>query len=280
MQHSTRKNETQNLEETMKLPMNRATGTSATHLRGALAQGALAMALSFTLLSACSKESEDLVTVEPPEPPQATQAPGTAVVNPEQEEAFSAQLHEPERDQSIDANASEASEMAQFAMIDMATVTIAPTAGHTASGTVRFRPANDQSAMLVLVDLEGLEPGQHGFHIHENGDCSAPDASSAGAHFNPYKTHHGGPDDPERHVGDLGNISADASGNARAEIVVKDLAFSGPASILQKAMVVHAKADDMTTDPSGGSGDRIGCGVIYQQPEVLAKPATGDADGG
>jgi Cu-Zn family superoxide dismutase len=266
----------------MNLPLNGKTYT-ATHCRRT-ARSASAIALALVLLGGCSKDRDEVTTAPPaPTPPENSAAPpplNTAVVAPEQAESYSAQLQEQERDQSIDDNASEAAGTAQFAMIDMATVKIAPTAGHTASGTVRFRPSKDQTEMLVLVDMEGLEPGPHGFHIHENGDCSAPDAASAGAHLNPYKTHHGGTDTAERHLGDLGNVEADADGKVKAEIVVKDLAFSGPSSILQKAMVVHAKSDDLRTDPSGGSGDRIGCGVIYQQPEVLANPGQPATDTG
>src|SRR6266480_1451208 len=83
-----------------------------------------------------------------------------------------------------------------------------PSSGSQVTGTVTFRAATDGTK--IVIDLSGLKPGKHGLHIHEKGDCSAPDAASAGAHFNPAHSHHGGSDTAERHAGDFGNIEADA----------------------------------------------------------------------
>ena len=113
-----------------------------------------------------------------------------------------------------------------------------------------------------MVDLAGLKPGKHGLHIHEKGDCSAPDAASAGAHFNPAHSHHGGPDTAERHAGDFGNVEADASGKVHVELKDKNMKLSGPDSIMGKSVVVHEKEDDLKTDPSGNSGARVACGMI------------------
>ena len=113
----------------------------------------------------------------------------------------------------------------------------------------------------VSAKIENLTPGQHGFHIHEKGDCSTADAASAGGHFNPTHQHHGGPNTTERHAGDLGNIDADASGKAHLDWKGK-LKLSGDDSIIGKSVVVHEKADDLKTDPAGNSGARIACGVI------------------
>jgi Cu-Zn family superoxide dismutase len=115
-----------------------------------------------------------------------------------------------------------------------------------------------------VADLEGLEPGLHGFHIHEVGDCSAPDASSAGGHFNPDNTPHGTPENPpaQRHVGDLGNLEADAEGKAHYERVDQMLPLRGPNSIVGKSVIVHAQADDLSSQPSGSAGPRLACGVI------------------
>ncbi len=139
-------------------------------------------------------------------------------------------------------------------------VMLQPASGSQAKGTVIFNKTADGAK--AVVDLEGLKPGKHGFHIHEKGDCSDPKAASAGGHFNPEHKHHGGADTAERHAGDFGNIEADASGKAHAEVQLKGVKFDGADSIIGKAVIVHDKEDDLKTDPSGNSGDRIACGVI------------------
>lgn len=135
-----------------------------------------------------------------------------------------------------------------------------PTKDNHVSGTVTFTKVED--GIKVVADVEGLTPGEHGFHIHEFGDCSAPDGASAGGHFNPTGHQHGGPDAENRHVGDLGNLTADATGKAHYERVDKQLALDGPHSILGHSVIVHAKADDMKTQPTGNAGARVACGVI------------------
>lgn len=137
---------------------------------------------------------------------------------------------------------------------------LSPSSGSQVTGTVTFTPAADGTK--IVVDITGLKPGKHGLHIHEKGDCSAPDASSAGAHFNPTHSHHGGPDTAERHAGDFGNIEADASGKVHVGLKDKKLKLSGPDSIMGKSVVVHEKEDDLKTDPSGNSGARVACGMI------------------
>jgi superoxide dismutase, Cu-Zn family len=127
------------------------------------------------------------------------------------------------------------------------------------TGTVTFTQVG--SDVQVVGDITGLKPGKHGFHLHEKGDCSAPDAASAGAHFNPGQHKHGGPTTTERHEGDLGNIEADASGKAHIDWKGK-MVLSGADSIIGKSVVVHEKEDDLKTDPSGNSGARQACGVI------------------
>lgn len=135
-----------------------------------------------------------------------------------------------------------------------------PTQGNTAHGTVTFDAL--EKGVKVVMDVQGLAPGKHGFHVHEFGDCSAPDAASAGGHYNPMQKPHGGPEDKERHAGDLGNITADASGNAHLEWSDPIMTLRGPHSIVGHSMVLHAKEDDLKTQPSGESGARIACGVI------------------
>lgn len=135
-----------------------------------------------------------------------------------------------------------------------------PTAGSAVSGTVTFTASGDD--MKVVADITGLTPGKHGFHIHEFGDCSSPEAKSAGGHFNPGGHHHGAPDSVDRHAGDLGNIEADAAGKAHLELHDKVIKLSGANSIIGHAVIVHEKADDLKTQPTGDAGGRVACGVI------------------
>jgi Cu-Zn family superoxide dismutase len=136
-----------------------------------------------------------------------------------------------------------------------------PTAGNNVSGTVTFTEVAD--GVQVRAEITGLPPGNHGFHVHEFGDCSAADASSAGAHFNPAHKPHAGPDAPERHVGDMGNVQADASGKAKLEYVDHQISLTNEErSAIGRSVVVHAKADDLKSQPAGDSGARVACGVI------------------
>jgi superoxide dismutase, Cu-Zn family len=110
-----------------------------------------------------------------------------------------------------------------------------------------------------------------GFHIHERGDCSAPDGSSAGEHFNPTDQQHGHPDSKARHGGDMVNLKSNAQGIAQVDLVVEGVSLheGRPTDVLGKALVVHAKPDDYKSQPAGNSGDRIACGVITVQPETV-----------
>jgi Cu-Zn family superoxide dismutase len=136
-----------------------------------------------------------------------------------------------------------------------------PTAGNKVSGTVTFTEVAD--GVQVRAEITGLTPGNHGFHVHEFGDCSAADASSAGAHFNPSNEPHAGPDAPQRHVGDMGNVQAGASGKANLEYVDHQISLTNDErSVIGRSVVVHAKADDLKSQPSGDSGARVACGVI------------------
>jgi Cu-Zn family superoxide dismutase len=132
--------------------------------------------------------------------------------------------------------------------------------GSNVAGTVTFTKGGD--GVKVVAEVTGLKPGKHGFHIHEFGDCSAKDATSAGGHFNPTKHQHAGPDASERHMGDLGNLEAGANGTARVEMTDKMLKLSGDNSIVGYAVIVHEKEDDLKTQPTGDAGGRVACGVI------------------
>jgi Cu-Zn family superoxide dismutase len=140
----------------------------------------------------------------------------------------------------------------------MATVT--PTQGNQAQGSVTFNVVS--GGVRVVADLSGLAPGEHGIHVHEKGDCSAPDGSSAGGHFNPDGAPHGAPDAANHHAGDLGNITADSSGEAHLDQVFEFLQLQGPNSVVGRGLVIHAGKDDFKSQPSGDAGARVGCGVI------------------
>ncbi|HYV85827.1 MAG TPA: superoxide dismutase family protein [Patescibacteria group bacterium] len=141
-----------------------------------------------------------------------------------------------------------------------ASVVLEPTQGSQVRGTITFTAA--PGGVRVVADLSGLTPGAHGFHVHDKGDCSAPDATSAGGHFNPGGTPHGAPDAEKHHAGDLGNITAGDDGKAHLDQIFPFLSLSGPDSIVGRGFIVHAGKDDMTTQPTGNAGARAACGVI------------------
>ena len=143
--------------------------------------------------------------------------------------------------------------------------------GSHASGVVTFRHDPEYDGLRIKVEVAGLKPGKHGFHVHENGDCSADDAKSAGGHFNPTNRQHGAPTHSKHHVGDLGNVEANSDGRVRTEIKSRAITFNGETSILGKALVVHAEPDDFASQPSGDAGKRVACGVI----EPLLKTDSG-----
>lgn len=145
-----------------------------------------------------------------------------------------------------------------------ASATLEPRSGSSASGTVDFTP-DGAGKTRVTIKLAGLTPGPHGLHLHETGDCSAPDAASAGPHWNPGSMEHGAPTAPAHHAGDLGNVVADAGGKVELTLESTDLALTGPLSVVGHSVVVHEKADDLTSQPAGASGARIGCGVVAEK---------------
>ncbi len=142
------------------------------------------------------------------------------------------------------------------------TAALSPTQGNQVSGTIIFVPHNP--GVEVHVDISGLTPGKHGLHIHERGDCSAPDASSAGGHYNPNNSSHGAPEAHMRHEGDLGNLTADINGKAHYTFEDKMISLKGDNSIVGKSVIVHANPDDLVSQPAGNSGTRLACGVILR----------------
>ena len=136
--------------------------------------------------------------------------------------------------------------------------------GSKVSGKVTFTEKDGK--VEIVAELKDLAPGEHAWHVHEVGDCSAPDAKSAGDHFNPSKHPHGAPDAPQHHEGDLGNLTAEADGSARKTLTVDFLTVApGDKSVVGRALIVHEKADDMKTQPSGNAGARVACGVVEKQ---------------
>jgi Cu-Zn family superoxide dismutase len=136
----------------------------------------------------------------------------------------------------------------------------------TTVGHATFRPAAD--GVRVSVHVTQLTPGEHGIHIHNVGKCEAPAFTTAGGHFNPTGAHHGAHNakDPHPHVGDLPNINVDASGSGKLTFMITGATLGDGANSLfhdgGTSIVIHAKADDLSSDPSGNSGDRVACGVI------------------
>ncbi|MFO1275586.1 MAG: superoxide dismutase family protein [Sphaerotilus natans] len=145
----------------------------------------------------------------------------------------------------------------------MAMAKLEPTRGNAVSGMVMFHEHGDH--VMVHAKVSGLKPGaEHGFHVHEKGDCSSGDGMGTGGHFNPTAKPHG-PQDADHHAGDMPALKADASGNADivfhlSGVTLKD----GPTSLIGKGLIVHAGPDDYKTQPTGNSGARIACGVIAQ----------------
>lgn len=183
---------------------------------------------------------------------------------------------------------------------------LSPTLGNTAEGWVIF--SQEEGGVRIQAEVENLEPGKHGFHIHENGDCSAGDASSAGGHYNPTDAEHAGPDADERHLGDLGNLKAEAAENADEQadaesFEIEDekdavatynrsdskISLSGDTSIIGRSVIVHGGEDDLESQPSGAAGPRLACGVIQlvkppqipetEQPEASPKDAAESSEG-
>lgn len=142
-----------------------------------------------------------------------------------------------------------------------AEATLEARSGSTISGTVSFQAVGDK--VRVEARVAGLTPGEHGFHVHEVGDCSAADATSAKGHFNPAAKSHGHHGGAERHAGDMPNLVADSSGKATLSAELGMLSLTeGPTGILKRSVVIHADPDDYKSQPAGNSGKRVACGVI------------------
>jgi Cu-Zn family superoxide dismutase len=206
---------------------------------------ALALLIPFAICTACSKKEASYATPTPAPVNAAPNAPATA------------------------AAPVPAVTPAPVPTPATAMVSLTSAAGSSVKGdlTLTNDGTDEGSAVTIRGEITGLSPGkEHGFHVHEVGECALPDFKSAGEHFNPTKDPHGGPKSKARHLGDIPNIKADENGRATIDVNVKGMTLGdtdeGPAQILGKALVVHALPDDYKTQPSGASGNRIACGVI------------------
>ena len=139
---------------------------------------------------------------------------------------------------------------------------LTPTRGNAVTGQVQFMQSGDR--VRVTGEIRGLRPNaEHGFHVHEKGDCSSGDGLSAGGHFNPDGRAHGAYDHPEHHAGDLPSLKADASGNARISFNSGTLSVgNGKADLVGRGLIVHRDPDDFNTQPTGNAGPRLACAVI------------------
>jgi len=143
----------------------------------------------------------------------------------------------------------------------MAMAMLTPTSGSTAQGMVHFTQMPDGS-VEVEADLTGVPPGVHGFHVHDKGDCG-DNGNAAGGHFNPTSMAHGAPDAASHHAGDFGNVTADAAGAVHTKFTTRAISVTAGAmnNVVDHAIILHANADDLTSQPSGNAGPRIACGV-------------------
>ncbi len=148
-----------------------------------------------------------------------------------------------------------------------ASATIGPTSDNSVTGMAVFTQNGDQ--ITLTIEIQNASPGIHAVHIHENGDCSAPDGTSAGGHWNPTDVAHGKWGEGEFHLGDIGNITVGEDGTGSIELTTDlwEIGTGSDIDVVGKGIIVHADADDFISQPSGNAGARIGCGVIVLTEE-------------
>lgn len=161
--------------------------------------------------------------------------------------------------------------------INRVTVELAATQGQRASGTLTLSP--DNHGLHIYGRLRGLKANsEHGFHVHETGDCGTPDAASAGAHFNPAGVDHGRHGEGAHHAGDIPNVVANGQGEATVDLHLTGVTLGdgGQRDVLGRALIVHADPDDYGSQPAGNAGARIACGVINApEPVPVAEAPAG-----
>ncbi len=141
-----------------------------------------------------------------------------------------------------------------------AVAVVHPTEGNEVTGSVTF--TKEDEGVRVQANFEGLSQGRHGFHIHQYGDCTASDGTSAGGHYNPTGNKHGSPTQDNRHMGDMGNLAVSEDGSATLDYVDPKIKLNGPNGIIGRGIIVHGGEDDFESQPSGAAGPRVGCGVV------------------
>lgn len=213
----------------------------------------LLVVFALPLLVSCGSSSggpgSDTIPAASPSPQRSPAAPLASTPGP---------MAAPSQSSAAEASGATASDVTAVA-------NLAPIGSSGVGGQVSF--AQHDGRVTVTLRVTGLQPGMHGFHVHEFGDCSAVDGASAGNHFNPEGNPHG-PFDMGRlhHAGDLGNIEADAAGVATLGATTDQFTLDGSAkSIAGRAVIIHEKADDLNSQPSGNAGSRLACGVILVQ---------------
>lgn len=149
-----------------------------------------------------------------------------------------------------------------FSKINKGIANLFPIKGGKVTGTAKFEPTGN--GIKVIAHIEGLKPNsKQGFHIHEFGDCTALDFSSAGSHYNPGSRQHAGPENEESHAGDMGNLVSNDKGFADYEYNFTDLTIAGGMNpVLGRAVIVHENEDNLVSQPTGNAGARVACGVI------------------
>jgi Cu-Zn family superoxide dismutase len=146
-----------------------------------------------------------------------------------------------------------------------ASANLQPTKGNKAAGTVDFYQVGNR--VRVVGNVTGLSPNrEHGFHVHEAGDCSSGDGMSTKGHFNPHGKPHGHPNSTDRHAGDLPALRADGGGKAKLDTELDIITVTpGPESVVGRGLIVHADPDDYKTQPTGNAGARLACAVIQRR---------------
>lgn len=209
-------------------------------------------ALALLLLAGC----EDL---DPEEPAPVEQAE-EELEEEEEQAAGAVEAQQPEP-----APPSQRAELMDA--VDRAVAVLQPTEGNELSGTVRFETAGNE--VRVIADIQGLEPGsRHGFHVHQYGDCTAADGTSAGGHYSPDEQPHELPPEQPRHAGDMGNVEANDEGRVHLEQTFDTFSIAGAQDpVLGRAVILHAQPDT-GQGPTSEAGPRMACGVIgVAQPE-------------
>lgn len=163
-------------------------------------------------------------------------------------------------------------EVVEAAPPAVAVAVLQPRADAEVSGMISFTEV--EGGVRITAEIAGPDPGPHGLHLHELGDCSSEDFKSTGGHFNPTDAPHGAPTDEMRHAGDFGNIEIGEDGSGRLELTTDMLTVAdGPNTVVGRAVILHEGADDLVSQPTGAAGGRIGCGIVAFEGAAMEETA-------